>query len=108
MTQPMPGITRAHKIAALHAFAEFFAANPLIPIPESLTAVRLLTPEDEQDERTRVSAVTLAARAVGQTGSQDNGHVSVIIPVLRADEHGINGTVTLLAELDEPQREVYV
>lgn len=105
MTQP-DAPSRAHKIAALHAFAQYFADHPDVPVPDSVQGIYLITPADEIDEKTRVAVVRNGARAAGCGISQSGDYVSSLIPVLGKDQ-GVAATLTLLCDLDEPQRNVY-
>jgi hypothetical protein len=52
------GIDRATFIASLHAVADYFAEHPEIPTPHDVVMTHRTTIVDEQDDATRVSAVT--------------------------------------------------
>lgn len=60
-----PHTARAHKIAALHAMADWFAQHPEAPMPAYVVASYHLAEDDEVDERTRVATIMSVAHRHG-------------------------------------------
>ena len=93
--------TRAHIIAAIHAYADLLAAHPEIPAPQSLIALTTITAADEIDEALRVAPVLAYGR--GHTDAhlrEDTYHVSALHVIAERCHVGVRISVHYKAELD--------
>jgi hypothetical protein len=99
---------RAMRIAAIHAFADFLADRPDLPMPQSIVAQYTVTANDEIDEWTRVASVMSVLHGMAASPYEGEHTVQGDLAVATLKLHGIEITYRAAAMKDPTPPNRYV
>jgi hypothetical protein len=110
MTTPMTNEPhgRAMRIAAIHAFADWLADHPNVPIPTSVIGTFHVDERTEIDEWTRVASVLSVLHAIGAPPTEGDRTVQGDLQIASTAAHGIDIMYRAAAHKDRRPDRRYV